>query len=103
MTKEEALEHACRMYEQKIDWPVIADYLFKQGYKSPQTKRPLSWQGVRYMVLSRIEKEHREDKALEATFTGTPALDKLEAIRKVIKIREVDSRTRESLIEAILN
>ncbi len=98
----EAAEYATKLRKQGITYPEIAKTLEKMGYKSSRTKRPLTAMTVRHIVTE-LERADNKELAKQSQFSGTPAQDRIDAAKLILKVKGLDIKKKLSIVEAILD
>lgn len=99
---EDAAAYSAKLRKQGITYPEIAKSLEKMGYKSGRTKRPLTAMTVRHLVTQLELADNKEISQQTLKFSGTPALDKIEAVKQILKIKTLDNNKKLSIVTAIL-
>lgn len=103
MNQQELADYCVKLRNQKLTYPAIAEALAKTGYVSAKTKRPLGPIAVRSIVTEAQRADEKEIQEQMVRFKGTPAVDKLEAVKVVAKLNKVDPDKRLAMVLAILD
>lgn len=102
MKPDEVPAYCQTLRAQGLSYPTIAEQLAKSGYTSPRTKRPLTAMTVRHLVTELERTDNRDMKEQSAKFSGTPVLEKLEAVKKILQIKEIGVKKQMSIIQILL-